>query len=110
MKKRKTDSWKPIHEAKITHWVLQHILHLDVIWSCRTGGTWMTQYKAKDGTLKYVYWQVSPKDPWILPHKDRKQTEYQIPLTGWLFFYFGKDTEKEPEKEETTGNWKDSKF
>ena len=102
MEKRKTASGKTIHQAKITRWVLRYILHLDVVESRRIGGTWMTLYKNKDGVSSYVYWQISAKDPWLLPHKEKRQTKHQMPLTGWLFFYFGKDTEKQPEKEETT--------
>lgn len=40
-----------------------------------------------------IYWQFSLVDPWWLPKCDPEFGKEKKPLYGWLFFYFGRDTE-----------------
>lgn len=39
------------------------------------------------------YIQFSLKDPWLIPHHEDHYGKIDIPLSGWLFFYFGAKTE-----------------
>lgn len=57
--------------------------------------TWMVSYKNAEGQLSQVYWQLSLKEPWLIPHFDDGTSGHRagkLPLYGWLFFYFGKNT------------------
>lgn len=57
--------------------------------------TWMVSYKNAEGQLSQVYWQFSLKEPWLIPHFDDGTSGSRagmLPLYGWLFFYFGKNT------------------
>ena len=57
--------------------------------------TWMVSYKNTEGKLSQVYWQFSFKKPWLIPHFDDGTSGPRtgmLPLYGWLFFYFGKNT------------------
>lgn len=57
--------------------------------------TWMVSYKDAEGRLSQVYWQFSLKEPWLIPHFDDGTSgprADRLPLYGWLFFYFGKNT------------------
>ena len=57
--------------------------------------TWMVSYKDAEGRLSQVYWQFSLKEPWLIPHFDDGTSgprAGRLPLYGWLFFYFGKNT------------------
>lgn len=40
-----------------------------------------------------LYIQFSLKDPWLIPHYEEHFGNIDIPLYGWLFFYFGLLTE-----------------
>jgi hypothetical protein len=40
-----------------------------------------------------IYFQFSLKDPWLLPKCDKHFGKGDYPLYGWLFFYFGRETE-----------------
>lgn len=52
--------------------------------------TWqfiVANFKTKE--VRSVYFQFSLKDPWWLPKYDPHFGKADIPLWGWLFFYFG---------------------
>lgn len=40
-----------------------------------------------------IYFQFSLKDPWIFPKHEPHFGKTDISLYGWLFFYFGRQTE-----------------
>ena len=41
-------------------------------------------------TKKKIYvFQISLKDPWLLPKCDREYSNGNFTLFGWLFIYFG---------------------
>lgn len=75
---------------------LKNVVGLNNVCVQRKNFTWMVSYKNVEGKLSLVYWQLSLKDPWWIPHYDDGtcgKREGQLPLCGWLFFYFGKNTE-----------------
>jgi len=39
-----------------------------------------------------LYFQLSLKKPWLIPHYEREVGKTKMPLYGWLFFYFGRFT------------------
>lgn len=39
-----------------------------------------------------LYFQVSLKDPWLIPRYRREFGKAKMPLYGWLFFYCGRMT------------------
>ena len=39
---------------------------------------------------KYLYFQTSLKDPWLIPHYD---PSYKFPIAGWLFWFAGCTTD-----------------
>lgn len=64
-------------------------LHID-----RKRFTWnfmMCNFRTKEAYSIYI--QFSLTDPWWLPRYDPHYSKIDIPLYGWLFFYFGRRTE-----------------
>lgn len=49
----------------------------------------------KTSEARALYVQFSLKDPWLIPHHEEHfgGENVDIPLSGWLFFYFGALTE-----------------
>ena len=86
---------KEMKEAKISKAILQNVFKYEVYSAKRIGGTWMFGYNDRNGNRQCLYWQFSMKKPWLIPHKEKEFGKHKIPLSGWLFFYFGKFREKE---------------
>lgn len=60
----------------------------------RKRGTFKISYiNFKTYEARALYIQFSLKDPWLLPHYEKHYGKVDIPLAGWLFFYFGVLTE-----------------
>lgn len=60
----------------------------------RVKSTWQfmkVNFKTKE--CYSVYIQLALKEPWLLPKHDNHFGNLDIPLWGWLFFYFGRITE-----------------
>lgn len=55
----------------------------------KVGGTFGFIYAGKKGKVHQFYMQFSLQNPWWLPRYERHYGEMNIPLYGWLFFYFG---------------------
>lgn len=51
----------------------------------------MCNFKTKEAYSIYI--QFSLTDPWWLPRYKPHYSKINIPLCGWLFFYFGRQTE-----------------
>ena len=47
----------------------------------------------RTGEVYSVYVHFSLHDPWLFPRYDPHFGSIDVPLCGWLFFYFGRDTE-----------------
>mgnify|MGYP003228585082 FL=1 len=74
---------------------LRFITKTNILTVQRKRFTWMVSYKDAEGHFSQVYWQFSLKEPWLIPHFDDGTSgprADRLPLYGWLFFYFGKNT------------------
>lgn len=60
----------------------------------RDGFTWNfmnVNFRTKEAYSIYI--QFSLQEPWLFPKYDPHFSNLDIPLYGWLFFYFGRQTE-----------------
>ena len=74
---------------------LRFVTRTNILTVQRKRLTWMVSYKDAEGQFSQVYWQFSLKEPWLIPHFDDGTSgprAGRLPLYGWLFFYFGKNT------------------
>jgi hypothetical protein len=67
--------------------------HIKLLTVKRTNGTvFFTIINFKTQEVYYLYFQLSLKNPWWLPKYEPNFSSANIPLYGWLFFYFGRVT------------------
>lgn len=60
----------------------------------RKNGTFKISYvNFKTMEARALYLQFTLKDPWWIPRYEKHFGKADIPLAGWLFFYFGVLTE-----------------
>lgn len=60
----------------------------------RRGGTFKISYvNFNTSEARALYIQFSLKEPWLIPHREEHYGDIDIPLSGWLFFYFSVLTE-----------------
>lgn len=79
--------------CKILATLIEFFFGVEVSFALRLRTTWIVLYRNSRGEEYSVYWQLSLKDPWLVPRYNPEFGKDKQPLYGWLFFYFGKHKE-----------------
>ena len=58
----------------------------------KRGTFWFNIVNFKTKEAYSLYFQFSLEKPWLIPHYEENYSNLNIPLYGWLFFYFGRES------------------